>query len=237
MNHIHRYSTPEEAANACGATILASLKEAIALTGRASVAFSGGSTPRIMFEFMAKQEFDWSNVHIFWVDERCVPPDHADSNYRMTEEALLNHIQSGSVHRIFGELPPKDAANRYRQEINLFFEGSPKFNVVHLGMGADAHTASLFPGLREIEDRSGTVANVWVEKLGKDRITLLPKSILDAERIVVLAAGKDKAEPLQKVMTTEYQPLELPIQFVHRGTGSVEWYLDQAAAASLSDSR
>ena len=237
MNHIHRFSTPEETANACGATILASLKEAIALSGRASVAFSGGSTPRIMFEFMARQEFDWSNVHIFWVDERCVPPDHADSNYRMTQEALLNHIHPGGVHRIPGELPPKDAANSYRQELTHFFEGSPKFNVVHLGMGADAHTASLFPGLKEIEDRSGTVANVWVEKLGKDRITLLPKSILDAERIVVLAAGKDKAEPLQKVMTAEYHPLELPIQFVHRGTGTVEWYLDQAAAASLPDSR
>ncbi len=237
MNHFHKFETPEEAAHACAATILASLKEAIALSGKASVAFSGGSTPRMMFEYMAKQDFDWSCVHIFWVDERCVPLDHADSNYRMTKESLLDHIQVGGVHRIQGELPPKDAAAQYRNELNQFFEGRPSFNVVHLGMGADAHTASLFPGLKEIDDFSGTAANVWVEKLGKDRITLLPKSILDAERIVVLAAGKDKAEPLQKVVTSDYNPLELPIQFVHRSGASVEWYLDQAAAASLPDSK
>lgn len=235
MNHIHTFPTPVETANACASTILASLKEAIALTGKASVAFSGGSTPRIMFEFMAKQEFDWPRVHIFWVDERCVPPDSSDSNYRMTREALLDHIPAGSVHRIQGELPPAEAAARYREDLAHFFEGSPKFNVVHLGMGADAHTASLFPGLKEIEDRAGTVANVWVEKLGKDRITLLPKSILDAERIVVLAAGPDKAEPLHQVMTAQYDALALPIQLVHRSSTSVEWYLDQAAAASLSD--
>ncbi len=229
MNRKHVFPSAEETAHACAAAILSTLSGAVALNGRATVSFSGGSTPKIMFEFMAKQKFDWTRVHIFWVDERCVPPDHAESNYRMTKESLLDHIQPGGIHRIQGELAPPEAAAKYRDDIAAFFGGAPSFDVVHLGMGADAHTASLFPGLKEIEDRTGIATDVWVEKLAKHRITLLPASILSAKQIVVLAAGPDKAEPLKQVFSDPYHPGLLPIQFVQRSNSVVDWYLDQAA--------
>lgn len=235
MNRRHVFETPVAAAEACGQAIFESLKGAIALNGKASVAFSGGSTPKLMFEWMAKQPFDWKPVHIFWVDERCVPLDHADSNYRMTREALLDHISPGSIHRIEGELSPEEAASKYRDDLRSFFGGIPHFDVVHLGMGADAHTASLFPGLKnEIEDRSGIAANVWVEKLGKPRVTLLPASILDAQHVVMLVAGQDKAAPLKQVFTAAYDPVSFPTQFVQRNARVLDWYLDRAAATDIS---
>ncbi len=215
--------TPEVSDNpamACGRYIL----EALAAKPQASLAVSGGSSPRKMFEWMAQQPFDWSRVDLYWVDERCVPPDHADSNYRMTREALLDHVQPASIHRIQGELEPDTAAWFYEAEL------PERFDVVHLGMGADAHTASLFPGSSALDDRQGKVAAVYVEKLNSHRVTLLPRMILGAEQLVVLAAGADKAEPLRAVFQ---EPVDLkvrPIQLVAERAG---WFIDPAAARLL----
>ena len=229
MNVRHVFETPQATADACAREILQRLSESIALNGRATLAVSGGSTPRMMFDVMTKIDFDWAKLHLFWVDERPVPPDHKDSNFRMTQEALLSRVSPGSVHRILGELPPAEAAERYRQDLQQFFDGPPIFDIVHLGMGSDAHTASLFPGLPEIEDREGMAASVWVDKLATHRITLLPKAILDARQVVMLVCGTDKAVPLDRVFNDPYDPLRLPAQLVHRNASLVDWFLDRAA--------
>jgi 6-phosphogluconolactonase len=229
VNRERVFPTAREAAEACGAEILRALGEAIALNGRAAVAFSGGSSPKTMFAWMAAQPFDWSAVEIFWVDERCVPPDHADSNYRMTRESLLDHIRPGGVHRIPAELPPEEAAARYRDVLIAMLGSQPRFDVIHLGMGADSHTASLFPGLAEIDDRRGLVAAVWVAKRNAHRITLLPRVLLEARRIVMLVTGEDKAQALREVFRGRYDLRTHPAQLVHRHAARVEWFLDRAA--------
>lgn len=229
MNLERLFDTAQQAAEACGAEILRALGEAIAINGRASVAFSGGSSPKRMFAWMASQPFDWSSVEIFWVDERCVPPDHADSNYRMTRETLLDHIRAGGIHRIPAELPPAQAAARYRDDVIATLGPAPRFDVIHLGMGADSHTASLFPGLAEIYDRTGIAAAVWVGKLEAHRVTLLPRVLLDARQIVMLVTGEDKAPALREVFRGRYDPLTHPAQLIHRHAPLAEWFLDRAA--------
>lgn len=236
MNLLHVHASAQEAANAAATAILRALGEAIAIHGRATLAVSGGSTPKLMFEALAQSGFDFSRVHLFFVDERCVPPDHADSNYRMTKASLIDRVALGSVHRIEGELPPHDAAGRYARDVEAFLGSEPVFDIVHLGMGADAHTASLFPGLAEIDDRAGTAAAVWVPKLNAHRVTLLPRVLLAARATIVLAAGADKAQPLRDVYEGAYDPQRLPIQIIHRYARAVDWYVDTAAAASLARS-
>jgi 6-phosphogluconolactonase len=223
------FDTAQQAAEACGAEILRVLGTAVALRGRAAVAFSGGSSPKMMFAWMATQPFDWSTVDIFWVDERCVPPDHADSNFRMTREALLDHIHPGAVHRILGELPPEEAAAKYREELGTVFGGHPQFDIIHLGMGADSHIASLFPGVAEIADRTGSAAAVWVPKLNAHRVTLLPRVLLDAKQVAMLVTGEDKAEALRKVFQGSHDPAAHPAQLIHRNASLVEWFLDRKA--------
>ncbi|MDX2179833.1 MAG: 6-phosphogluconolactonase [Bryobacteraceae bacterium] len=215
-----RLAISNDPAAACGRAIL----DKLAPLAHPTLAVSGGSSPRKMFEWMAVQDFDWSKLHFYWVDERCVPPDHADSNYRMTREALLDRVRMAAVHRILGELDPAEAAARYTMEL------PERFDMVHLGMGADAHTASLFPGLAEIADREGRAAAVWVPKLNAHRITLLPRMILGADEIIVLAAGADKAKTLLEVFTEPQDPMSRPIQMVlNRAT----WFLDPPAASQL----
>jgi 6-phosphogluconolactonase len=205
---------------ACGEYIL----RALTAKGHASLAVSGGSSPRKMFEWMAKQPFDWSRVDLYWVDERCVAPDHADSNYRMTREALLDHVQPASIHRIQGELEPETAAWFYEAEL------PERFDVVHLGMGADAHTASLFPGSDAVLDQHGKTAAVYVEKLDSHRVTLLPRMILGAGELVVLAAGADKAEALRAVFA---EPVDLKLRPIQLVAQQAHWFLDPAAAQLL----
>ncbi len=233
MNTTHVFDTPTEAAEACGAAILGYLRDAVQANGAATVAFSGGNTPKLMFSWMARQSFDWSRVHIFWADERCVPPDSPESNYRMTREALLDHIQPGGITRIEGELEPAAAAARYRAALDRLPGTPAAFDVLHLGMGDDAHTASLFPGLSETQDRDGQVAAVWVEKLARHRITLLPAVLLAARQTAMLVTGADKASPLQIVFKGKPDSLLYPAQIVHREGRAVDWFLDKAAAAQI----
>src|SRR5579863_85306 len=183
------FDTPEAAADACGDRILDLLEEARKDRGQAAIALSGGSTPRLMFQTMAKRPFDWRGIQIFQVDERCVPPDHALSNFRMMRESLLDAapIEENHVHRIRGELPPEEAARLYVEEIRGSFHLSPGelpvFDVIARGMGPDAHTDSLFQGEPLIGDRSGIAAAVFVEKQksAPHRVTLL-RGVLEGAR-------------------------------------------------------
>jgi 6-phosphogluconolactonase len=219
------------AAEACGDAILRSLESSIRARGVATLAVSGGSSPKMMFDSMAKSGFEhWSSVHLFWVDERSVPPDHEQSNFRMTREHLIEPAGIRNVHRIPAELPPDHAARSYAEDIRVHFgsEGVPVFDVVHLGIGPDAHTASLFPGEALIEDREGIAAAVYVEKIPQWRITLLPAAILAAREVFVLAAGADKKHALQQILHAPDAHVEYPGQIVRLRQKAPIFYLDNA---------
>jgi 6-phosphogluconolactonase len=190
-----------------------------------------------MFEALAKASLDWGQIHLFWVDERAVPPTSPQSNFRLAEEHLIRpaHIPRRNLHRIAAELRPEAAAQRYVDEIRDFFglsEGElPHFDVMHRGMGPDAHTASLFPSEPLIDDREGIAAPVYVEKLGQWRITMLPGVLLAARHTAMLVTGGDKAGAIRAVFCEEYDPKQYPAQMVsHHGRQCV-WFLDEAAAA------
>ncbi len=234
--YVHRDAL--EAATHCGDQILKLLTERLSGESVATLAISGGSSPRPMFEHMAKARFDWTQVHLFWVDERAVPPTDQQSNYRLAEETLIRpaHIPSRNIHRVRAELTPDEAAEQYAEEIRHFFglvEGQiPQFDVIHRGIGPDAHTASLFPGESLIEDRKGLVAPVWVEKMHSWRITMLPAVLLAARHTVMLVAGSDKAEPVHAIFKERYAPLLYPAQITNQGR-DVAWYMDEEAARLL----
>jgi 6-phosphogluconolactonase len=232
---MRRHPDPQSAAAACGAYILERLAEALNARGTASLAISGGSTPKLMFDAMARASFDWSNVHLFWVDERPVPPDNEQSNFRLANEHLIMPAGILNVHRILAELPPDHAASRYVHELRDHFrmeDGSmPVFDVIHLGIGADAHTASLFPGEPLIEDPAGIAAAVYVHAVRQWRITLLPGVLHSARHVVVLAAGADKRTALDHILSAPYSPVEYPAQLVMRRTSPPVFYVDEAAVS------
>jgi 6-phosphogluconolactonase len=228
---VHTFANARQAAEACGSEILRILDQAISSNGAATLAVSGGSSPKIMFDSMARSGFDWDRVHLFWVDERSVPPDHEQSNYRMTREHLIEPAGIRNVHRVPAELPPDHAASAYVQDIRAHFgtDAVPVFDVVHLGIGPDAHTASLFPGEPLIEDREGIAASVYVEKMQQWRITLLPGVIIGAREAVILAAGVDKKQAIQQILHAPEAPVEYPGQIIRWRRKAPDFYLDEAS--------
>ncbi|MEI9976475.1 MAG: 6-phosphogluconolactonase [Ignavibacteriota bacterium] len=216
------------------------METAIAANGKASLAVSGGSTPKLLFQKMAATPFDWSRVHLFFVDERCVPPTDSASNYKLANENLIEpaKIPAANVHRIVGEITPPEAAGRYAAEIREFFglrDGEmPQFDIVHRGMGPDAHTASLFPGDPLIEDRAGIAASTFAKKFGQWRVTLLPGVLLAARNTIFLVAGADKVEALHSVFYEKFDPKKYPSQLGNDGD-SVAWFLDESAAPGLKE--
>jgi 6-phosphogluconolactonase len=241
MDSKHVFKTHEECAEHCAAHILDRLRDTIKRHEFATIALSGGHTPKLMFAKLAAAEFDWSPVHFFWVDERCVPPESEQSNFKLANEALLApaRIPAANIHRVKGELPSEGAAAAYVAELRSFFQlGStelPVFDVIHRGIGADAHTASLFPGEPLIRDRDGIAAAVYVEKLKSHRVTLLPGVLLAARNTVIQAEGEDKAQPIYSVLLGPEDPMQYPCQIAARGSEKTVWFLDQAAAKLLPD--
>ncbi len=214
--------------------------EAIARSGRFTVVLSGGSTPKAMFALLAsepyRKEIDWAHVSIFWGDERCVPPDHADSNYRMTNEALLSQVPlpPNNVFRMHGEDDPAAAARAYSAQLRQYFqtESFPRFDLVFLGMGADGHTASLFPGTSALHAAANEIAvENYVEKLKTYRLTLTAATINQARTIVFLVGGADKAATLHAVLQGEYQPELYPSHLIQPVNGTLLWVVDEAASA------
>jgi len=238
---IRIFETAEEVARAAADYFAEIALSSIDTEGRFSVALAGGSTPRRTYQLLASEEyrnrFPWSQVHIFFGDERAVSATHADSNYRMAEEALISllPIPTENVHRIVGEGDAVANASLYEGELQTFFDGAswPRFNLVLLGIGDDGHTASLFPGTEALsEARAWVVAN-WVEKLKTYRITLTAPAINHAANIVFLVAGAGKAERLPEVLRGARNPLRLPSQLIQPVDGSLVWLVDKAAAQRL----
>ena len=231
---------PRAAAAACAQHISALLEQALSDQEHATLAVSGGSTPKLLFQSMVASGFPWQRVHLFFVDERCVPPGDPESNYRLANENLIApaHIPPAQVHRIHGEIKPETAAQQYVEDIRNFFgleEGElPHFDVVQCGMGPDAHTASLFPGEASIEDREHIAAAVYVQKMATWRVTLLAGTLLAARNTVFLVTGADKAPGVGNVFHREFDPKHYPAQLLSRQGRRVTWFLDQAAAAELA---
>lgn len=236
--HLQIARTAQEAADECAAFILHALAETLQAAPRAAIAISGGSTPKLLFAALAQAAFDWSNVHFFWVDERCVPPTDSQSNFKLADDHLLTpaKIPPQNIHRIYGEMAPEEGATRYVLDTEKFFalkDGElPVFDVLHRGMGPDAHTASLFPGTPLVDNHTDIAAHVWVEKMKMDRVTLLPGVLLAAKRTVLQVSGGDKAEALSHVLNGAENLRSYPCQIASRDEKAT-WFLDQAAAAKL----
>jgi 6-phosphogluconolactonase len=253
-------------------------REATNTRRRFAVALSGGSTPRDLYTLLASGGFaaqvDWSRVHCFWGDERAVPPDHPDSNYRMAHETLLSRvpIPAANVHRIAAEKNAEVAAREYERDMQAFFDGGfdvgsgdvgsgvallnppesgvelptqagagvqlphqqpqylPRFDLILLGLGADGHTASLFPHTRALAETSRWVVANAVPQLQTTRITLTVPVINAAAQILFLVAGEDKAEALHAVLRGAYNPETYPAQMIQPTNGKLVWFVDRAAA-------
>ncbi|MFN0110041.1 MAG: 6-phosphogluconolactonase [Blastocatellia bacterium] len=210
--------------------------------GRFTVALSGGSTPKALLSLLGKAPFadslPWRSIYFFWGDERCVPPDHADSNFRMAAEALLHKVAvpPENIFRIHAEEDHDQAAEKYSVTIQQFFNSeAPQFDLVFLGMGADGHAASLFPGTTALQVKDRIAVANFIEKLNSWRITLTAQTINQAGNVIFLVAGEDKASTLKAVLEGDRQPEIYPSQLIHPVTGLLTWMLDEAAACLLSD--
>src|SRR5215218_7621285 len=198
---------------------------------RFAVALAGGSTPKALYDLLAtgyRDALHWSKVHVFFGDERAVPSDHKDSNYRMAREALLSRIPLGSVHRMRGELDPREAAALYEKELTAFFGGEPSFDLILLGIGEDGHTASLFPRTPALDVRDRWVVENPVEKLGTTRITLTVPAINEAQKVAFLVAGEGKAEALKEILEGDTDAHDYPATLVQPRSEAL-WMIDRAA--------
>lgn len=212
---------------------------AIQQRGRFSVALSGGNTPRAVYSLLAEEHKDlhWDKIHVFFGDERHVPPDHPDSNFRMASESLLSRvaIPDKNVYRIRAELEPEAAAKEYDDQLAGFFQlinhDWPRFDLVFLGLGDDGHTASLFPGSSALSDVSSRVAANWVEKFQTFRITLTFPVLNHAANVIFLISGESKAQILSAVLRPGAR--KYPAQGVQPENGRLLWLADQDAGRLL----
>ena len=245
MSEIEVYPDPQALMQAAADHIVRIAADAIAMNGRFTVGLPGGSTPRALFALLATppwaERMDWTRVHVFWGDERCVPPDHPDSNYRLARETLLDRvpIPHNQIHRIPGELPPAQAAERYESILRTFFADGepglpqPRFDLMLLGLGDDGHTASLFPGTAALAETTRWVVENYVPRLDSWRITLTAPAINAAAHVIFLVSGASKAEALRAVLQGAYYPTDYPAQLVRPRAGRLLWLVDQPAAAML----
>ncbi len=203
---------------------------------------SGGSTPKALYSKLASAPYRktvrWEKVHLFWGDERCVPPDHQDSNYRMVKESLLDHIDlpPENIHRISGEKPPDVAAQEYEQEVRKYVSGAcgiPRFDITLSGIGDDGHTASLFPGTPVLKEQKKLVASVYVPGLKSWRITLTFPVINNSKVILFLVKGSSKARIMSQVLNGNSSGNRYPVQKINPTDGKKIWFLDKKAAAML----
>lgn len=218
--------------------VLRTASEALAARGVFRIALSGGSTPALLYRELAQAPgADFARWHVYFGDERAVPPDHADSNYRMAREAWLGRgqVPEAQIHRIRGELDAAKAAAEYERELVASFgtREAPRFDLALLGLGSDGHTASLFPGTTALREARLYVASTWVERLSTQRITLTLRTLNAARNVLFLVAGADKASTLRAVLHGGPEAAELPARMIKPWEGSLTWMIDSAAATGL----
>jgi 6-phosphogluconolactonase len=238
---------PAALARAAADSFVAIARCAVNAHGQFAVALAGGSTPKSLYDLLAageaqsvREAVPWERAHVFWGDERHVPPTHPDSNYRMAFEVLLSRVpvSSDRIHRIQAEDPDAGAAaaayeETLRDVFGLTGGQLPVFDLILLGMGPEGHTASLFPGSEALHERVRLVVAPWVEKVKAHRITLSPPVLTNADAVVVLVSGAGKAQALQAVLEGPLQPEVWPAQILRSARGGVSWLVDRAAAGRL----
>ena len=241
---VRRLTTPQDLFQTAADEVLHAAAEAIEQRGRFTIALSGGSTPKSLYTLIAANAVSsvpWEKWFFFWGDERHVPPEDAESNYRMAQESLLSKISvpPANVFRIPAENPDAEAAAAaYEQTLRTFFEVKPgawpRFDVILLGMGPDGHTASLFPETAALEEKSRWVVANWVEKFKTNRITLTLPVLNAARRAMFLVSGIDKAAILHEVLEGKAPGEKYPSKLVRPSEGKLIWFVDRAAASELS---
>jgi len=223
---------------------LKSVAEAVAQKGAFTVALAGGSTPKALYSQLAdeplRSQVPWEKVHFFFGDERHAPPDGAESNFRMANEALFlkGAIKPEQITRIKGEYADTEkAALEYEQALRAYFKLKvgeyPRFDLVLLGMGEEGHTLSLFPGTKALHATDRIVVRNWVGKLYTERITLTATAANHASRVIFMVTRADKAPALKAVLEGPYEPEQLPAQLIQPASGKLLWLVDQAAGSML----
>jgi 6-phosphogluconolactonase len=214
--------------------VAAAVHDALQTRDGAAVCLTGGTTPRRAYQLLANDPWRsgiaGDRVDVYWSDERHVPPEHEQSNYRMARESLLMHVPvpAPHIHRIRGELAPDEAARLYEREL------PKRFDLTLLGVGEDAHVASIFPGSPLLAERTGRAASVWVPHLHAYRITLTPRSLLESDRILVVVAGAAKAAAVAAALDGPTDVERWPVHLLREAAGRVEWFIDGAAARDVS---
>lgn len=236
---IRIFSDPESLAQAAGKIFADAANHAITEQGRCSIALSGGSTPRELFRALTSAYLDsitWEKVHLFWSDERSVPPDHAQSNYRLAYDEMISKIPipEGNIHRIRGELAPAEAAGEYEMEMARYFGSAhiPVFDLILLGVGQDGHTASLFPDSEALSEKNHFAVLSYSESAGNWRVTLTLPVLNNALDILFLVSGKSKSGIMSKIIEQGRRD-HYPAGMVKPSRGRIIWLLDREAASDL----
>lgn len=236
--HLHVAQDPRQVAHRFADFLLELSQKA----DRLSIALSGGSTPQLLFDILAaeyKTKIDWNKIHFYWGDERCVAPDHADSNYGMTKRHLFDHVEvpQGNIHRILGENAPKTEAVRHSREIadNLPQVNSlPQFDLVMLGLGTDGHTASIFPHQMELLDANDICVEATHPDSGQKRISLSGPVINNARFVAFLVTGESKRRKVDEIINKKGDWKTYPASYISPTSGELHWFLDEAARGVIS---
>ena len=213
-------------------------KQYISSAKRFVVALSGGTTPKRFYELLGSEIFrdviDWSHVHFFWVDERCVPKEHAESNYNLAFDLFLSKVphNPSNIHRIKGEEGPERAASEYEKDMRGFFgtSGFPVFDLIMLGMGEDGHTASLFPAAESLKEKTRLAIPVYMRKPNSNRVTLTLPVLNNASHIVFLVAGKSKAHIVKEFLAGDKESKQFPAGLINLVKDNIQWLIDREAA-------
>jgi 6-phosphogluconolactonase len=240
INDIHVFKDVAELCEATANFIIELANEAIAGSGQFVLALSGGSTPNELYKLLATEEYKkrmpWKKTIIFWGDERCVGLDDKLNNAYVAKSLLLDKIDilATNLHITPVNLPPAEAAKKYEQDLKDFFKNkAPKFDLIFLGLGENAHTASLFPGTDVLHEKDRWVKEVYVEEQKMYRVTMTEPVLNQAHNIIFLVTGKAKAEVLHTIFNSAYQPEKYPAQLIKPADGNLYWYVDEAAATQL----
>lgn len=240
MTEIRVYPTSDQLMQAAAEQVIGAGSAAIAAHKRFDLALTGGATPGPLYRLLATAPYaarlDWGAVHMFWGDERCVPPQHPDSNYRLARETLLDHVPlpAANIHRIRGEDDPVQAALAYESTLRAHFGAAPRFDLVLLGLGADGHAASLFPNAPALAERQRLAIAAYAAEHKWWRVTLTYPVLNAAAQVMFLVSEGSKADILHAVLEGPRHPQELPAQGVRPHDGRLLWLADAAAAARLS---
>ncbi|HKY52736.1 MAG TPA: 6-phosphogluconolactonase [Anaerolineales bacterium] len=242
MKHqIRIFRDPERLSHNAAKLFVDQAAQSITERGQFLVTLNGGSTPTRLFQLLGtdyRDKVDWSKLHVFWGDERCVPPEDPESSYGQAREALLSHvpIPDSNIHRIKGELGPVEGSKEYSLILKNFASpplDRPRFDLVYLGMGEDGHTASLFPGSPINVSEPTMPVTAHYQDRPANRVTLTPVVFNDAHTVAFMATGEKKAITLAEVLSDRYNPEQYPAQRIDPKDGKLIWLVDEAAASKL----